>query len=119
MFARHRLKGEKEQLFKEVLRGLDLHHPPCAELNANRMFYAIGALAYNLMIAVKLLCLPEECQGWQLKTLMRQIVRLPAVLVAHARRLIARVEVPTAWLVWWTRWEERWWPAAQAGRPAG
>jgi hypothetical protein len=119
VFARHRLKGEKEQMFKEVLRGLDLHHPPCAELNANRMFYAIGALAYNLMIAVKLLCLPEECQGWQLKTLMRQIVRLPAVLVAHARRLIARVEVPGAWLVWWTRWEDRWWPQAQAGRPAG
>ena len=119
VFGRHRLKGEKEQMFKEVLRGLDLPHPPCAELNANRMFYAIGALAYNLMIALKLLGLPEECQGWQLKTLMRQIVRLPAVLVAQARRLIARVEVPGAWLVWWTRWEERWWPTAQAGRPAG
>lgn len=119
IFVRHRLKGEKEQLFKEVLRGLDLHHPPCAELNANRMFYAIGALAYNLMIAVKLLCLPEECQGWQLKTLMRQMVRLPAVLVAHARRLVARVEVPGAWLMWWTKWEQRWWPQTQGGRPAG
>src|SRR5207249_7447107 len=62
VFGRHRLKGEKEQMFKEVLRGLDLPHPPCAELNANRMFYAIGALAYNLMIALKLLGLPEECQ---------------------------------------------------------
>ncbi|NGO37850.1 hypothetical protein G4L39_00320 [Limisphaera ngatamarikiensis] len=30
VMARHRLKGAKEQLFKEVLRGLDLHHPPCA-----------------------------------------------------------------------------------------
>jgi hypothetical protein len=119
IFARHHLKGEKEQLFKEVLRGLDLHHPPCAELNANRMFYAIGALAYNLMIALKVLRLPEECQGWQLKTLMRQIVRLPAVLVAHARRLVARVEVPAAWLVWWSNWEQRWWPTAQVGRPAG
>jgi hypothetical protein len=26
---RHRLKGEKKQLFGEVLNGLDLHRPPC------------------------------------------------------------------------------------------
>jgi hypothetical protein len=64
VFARHKLKGEKEQLFKEVLNGLDLHHPPCAELNANRMFYAVAALAYNLMAALKLLHLPDACQGW-------------------------------------------------------
>jgi hypothetical protein len=31
VFARHKLKGEKEQLFKEVLHGLDLHHPPSAD----------------------------------------------------------------------------------------
>jgi hypothetical protein len=119
VFARHRLKGEKEQLFKEVLRGLDLHHPPCAELNANRMFYALAALACNLMVAVKRLCLPEECQGWQVKTLLRQVVRLPAALVTHARRWVVRGEVPAAWLVWWKQWEQRWWPAPIAGRPAG
>ena len=67
ILARHRLKGGKEQLFKEVLRGLDLHHPPCESLRANRMFYAIGALAYNLMEAVQLLCLPDECQSWTVR----------------------------------------------------
>lgn len=110
VFARHKLKGEKEHLFKEVLRGLDLHHPPCAELNANGIFYAIAALAYNLLVAVKLLCLPDECQGWQVKTMLRQVVRLPALLVRHARLLVARVEVPAAWLVWWQNWLQRWWP---------
>jgi hypothetical protein len=124
VFARHKLKGEKEQLLKEVLRGLDLHHPPCAELNANGMFYAIAALAYNLLVTVKLLCLPDECQSWQVKTMLRQIVRLPATLVRHARRLVARVEVPASWLGWWEDWRQRWWdqegaaqaqPAASAG----
>lgn len=109
VMARHRLKGGKEQLFKEVLRGLDLHHPPCESLVANRMFYAIGALAYNLMKAVQLLCLPEECQGWTVPTLLRQMVRLPAMLVRHARRLVARVEVAVSWLGWWQAWEKRWW----------
>lgn len=116
VMARHRLKGGKEQLFKEVLRGLDLHHPPCESLVANRMFYAIGALAYNLMKAVQLLCLPDECQGWTVPTLLRQMVRLPAMLVRHARRLVARVEVAVSWLSWWQTWEARWWrqPAAAA-----
>jgi hypothetical protein len=119
ILARHRLKGGKEQLFKEVLRGLDLHHPPCESLTANRMFYALGALAYNVMIGVKLLCLPEECQSWTLPTLLRQLVRLPAVLVQHARVLLARVAVPAAWLAWWENWEQRWWPRALVGRPSG
>lgn len=119
IFARHRLKGEKENQLKEVLRGLDLHHPPCAQLNANRMFYAIAALAYNVLIALKLLHLPDDCQGWQLKTLLRQVLFLPAALVRHARLLIARVQVPAAWLFWWRTVMSRLWPQPQAGRPAG
>lgn len=109
IMARHRLKGGKEQLFKEVLRGLDLHHPPCESLTANRMFYAIAALAYNLMKAVQVLCLPDECQTWTVPTLLKQMVRLPALLVRHARRLVARVEVAASWLNWWHQWQCRWW----------
>jgi hypothetical protein len=116
ILARHRLQGGKEQLFKEVLRGLDLHHPPCESLTANRMFYAIAALAYNLVKAAQILYLPEECQSWTVPTLLRQVVRLPAVLVQHARRLIARVEVAPSWLNWWQAWEARW--RGSAGAPA-
>lgn len=119
IFARHRLKGDKENQLKEVLRGLDLHHPPCAELNANRMFYAIGALAYNILIALKLLHLPDDCQSWQLKTLLRQVVLMPAALVRHARVLIARIQVPAAWLCWWRAVMSRLWPQPTTGRPAG
>lgn len=109
VMARHRLKGAKEQLFKDVLRGLDLHHPPCESLVANRMFYAIAALAYNLIKAVQILCLPDECQGWTVPTLLKQMVRLPALLVRHARVLVARVAVAASWLDWWQKWQARWW----------
>ncbi len=119
ILARHRLKGGKEQLFKEVLRGLDLHHPPGESLTANRMFYAIAALACHLMAAVKVLCLPDACQSWTGPTLLKQMVRLPATRVRHARRLGARVAVAASWLRWWQNWEQRWWPAGGAGRPAG
>jgi hypothetical protein len=41
-FERHRLKGDKERVLSELLNDLDLHHPPCAKLNANRSFYTLA-----------------------------------------------------------------------------
>lgn len=101
VFERHHLKGHKEQLFSEVLTGLDLHHPPCAELIANQMYYAVAALAYNLLVALKLLHLPEERQQCRVKTLLREIMILPGRFVTHARRLVARIYVAPEWLDWW------------------
>lgn len=101
VFERHHLKGHKEQLFSEVLSGLDLHHPPCAELIANQMYYAVAALAYNLLVALKLLHLPDERQQCRLKTLIREIMILPGRFVTHARRVVARIYVAPEWLDWW------------------
>jgi len=117
VFERHHLKGAKEQLFSEVLSGLDLHRPPCSNLRANQVYYLIGALAYNLMVAIKLLDLKDECQGWQLKTLMKKLVFLPGRLGRHARQWVATVLVPGAWLSWWQRWAKRAWPEHDVGRP--
>ncbi|MBK9138744.1 MAG: hypothetical protein IPM17_08285 [Verrucomicrobia bacterium] len=82
------------------------------------MFYALAALAYNLMKAVQLLCLPDACQTWTVPTRLRHMVRLPAMLVRHARRLVARVEVAVSWLGWWWTWEARWWRAGAAAGSA-
>jgi hypothetical protein len=114
---RHHLKGEKEQLFSEVLNGLDLHRPPCSSLQANQVYYLIAALAYNLMIAIKLLDLSDDCQSWRVKTLMKKMVMLPGRLSQRSRQWIARVMVPGAWLCWWQRWMERVWPEHAPGRP--
>jgi hypothetical protein len=117
VFERHHLKGEKEQLFHEVLSGLDLHRPPCLALRANQVYYLIGALAYNLMVAIKLLDLKDDCQGWQLKTLMKKLVFMPGRLGKRSRQWVAKVLVPGAWLSWWQRWAERVWPQHGVGRP--
>ena len=82
------------------------------------MFDAIAALAYILMKAVQLLGLPDACQSWTVPTLRKQMVRLPATLVRHARRLVARVEVAASWLNWWRSWEARWWRAGKGAMPA-
>jgi Transposase DDE domain group 1 len=117
VFERHHLKGDKERMFSEVLNGLDLHRPPCSALRANQVYYLIGALAYNLMVAIKLLDLRDECQGWQLKTLMKKLVFMPGRLGRHARQWVAKVLVPGTWLNWWQRWAQRVWPEHGAGRP--
>jgi len=117
VFERHHLKGEKEQLFREVLSGLDLHRPPCSALMANQVYYLIAALAYDLMVAIKLLDLTDDCQGWRVKTLMKKLVFLPGRLSRQARQWVARVLVPGAWLGWWQRWAQRVWPQYRPGRP--
>jgi hypothetical protein len=114
---RHHLKGEKEQLFSEVLNGLDLHRPPCSALRANQVYYLIAALAYNLMIAIKVLDLSDDCQSWRVKTLMKKMVLLPGRLRQRSRQWIAKVMVPGAWLCWWQRWAQRVWPEYGSGRP--
>jgi hypothetical protein len=115
---RHRLKGGKEQLFDEVLNGLDLHRPPCSALMANQIYYLIAALAYDLMVAIKLMDLKDESQGWRMKTLMKKLVMLPGRLSHRSRQWVARVLVPGAWLNWWQRWQERAWPQTHGvGRP--
>jgi hypothetical protein len=114
---RHHLKGDKEQLFSEVLSGLDLHRPPCSALRANQIYYLVAALAYNLMVAIKLLDLNDDCQGWRIKTLMKKLVMLPGRLSQRSRQWVAKVMVPGAWLGWWQRWSERVWPQTGPGRP--
>lgn len=114
---RHHLKGEKEQLFSEVLNGLDLHRPPCSALRANQVYYLIAALAYDLMVAIKLLDLNDDCQGWRVKTLMKKLVMLPGRLSQRSRQWVARVLVPGVWLCWWQRWAQRVWPTSGPGRP--
>jgi hypothetical protein len=111
-FERHHLKGDKEKLFSEVLSGLDLHHPPCAELLANEIFYTLASIAYNLLIALKLLYLPDARQGWRIKTLLKQIIIMPAHIVKHARTVLARVWVPPRWFDWWRAVFARIWASA-------
>lgn len=114
---RHQLKGCKEQLFSEVLSGFDLHRPPCSALIANQVYYLIAALAYDLVVAIKLLDLGDDCQGWRVKTLMKKLVFLPGRLSMAARQWVIKVLVPGPWLNWWQRWAQRVWPEAGPGRP--
>ena len=117
VFERHRLKGAKEQAFSEVLNGLDLHHPPCMELIANQAFYAIAMLAYNVLISLKVLDLPDDAQSWRIQTLIRHLLTVPVSVSAHARYQVARICIPAGWLRWWRLFVAQWVPKRKPGRP--
>jgi hypothetical protein len=117
VFERHRLKGAKEQGFSEVLSGLNLHHPPCKDLIANQAFYALGMLAHNVLISLRVLDLPDEAQAWRIKTIIRHLLTVPVSVSTHARYTVARICIPAGWLRWWRLFVDQWLPKRKVGRP--
>jgi hypothetical protein len=101
VFEHHRLKGDRERVLSELLRDLDLHHPPCKDLRANRSFYTLASLAYNVLQALKLLHLPAEDQPKRVRTLIRHLLLVPVEIKRHARQMKACLFVPSGWLAWW------------------
>jgi len=59
-----------------------------AALIANQIYHLIAALAYNLMVAIKLLDLSDECQAWRVKTLLKKLVMLPGRLSQRSRQWV-------------------------------
>lgn len=100
---RHKLKGDRERQFSQVLSDMDLHHPPCKSLAANQVFYALGALAHNLFQAIKLLYLPDHEQPIRIRTLLHVLMLIPVTFKRHARQLKAVCCVSSRWLPWWRK----------------
>ena len=98
------LKGDKERGFSELLSDLDLHHPPCQDLQANRMFYALATLAYNALMALKLLHLPESEQPKRVRTLIRHLLLVPVEITRHARQWKACLYLPAGWMACGAGW---------------
>lgn len=115
VFERHRLKGDFERHFSEVLSDLDLHHPPCLALRANRMFYAIASLAHNLLQALRLLRLDDGQQAWRDRTIIRNVLTVPATQIVHANRLKLKVCVPAGLLRWWRLFVQHFIPRRKRG----
>jgi hypothetical protein len=118
VMERHQLKGACEQRFSEVLSDLDLHHPPCEKLLANQAFYAIAMLAYNVLVGLRLLELPDEDQGLRVRSIIRHLLTVPVTVSRHARYVTATICIAAGWMKWWRLFLERWVPKRKPGRPA-
>ena len=118
VFERHHLKGAKEHGFHQLLGHRDLHHPPCLSSEANAFYYGLGALAFNLLMAVKVLLLEDNQQAWSARTLIRFWLTVPVKIGNHARRGSARIFIPKAAMRWWRLFLAEHYPKRKPGRPA-
>lgn len=115
VFEIHRQKGAFENCFSNLLGDLDLHHPPCFREAANAMWFALGALANNLLRAMQALAMPEEEQNARLRSIIRYWVTTPVKVTAHAGRRSARVYVPAGLKRFWADLLAKVWAKRQRG----
>lgn len=100
LVTRHRGKQGQENAQKGPLIDLGLHHPPCRRFAANRAFYTLGQIAQNLLVAVQYLLLPRSARVHGIRTILRDLVRLPGRLVRHSRRWTLRFAKTVLRLDW-------------------
>ena len=108
----------KEHGFHQLLGHMDLHHPPCISNEANAFYYGLGALAFNLLMAVKVLLLDDNQQAWSVRTLIRFWLTVPVKIGNHAHRSRARIFIPKAAMRWWRLFLADHYPKRKPGRPA-
>jgi hypothetical protein len=72
------------------------------DLGGNRLLWSMGGLAYQLMHFLRTVGLPAPLQKSQVKTLRTWLIRMPAKIVRHARRLSVKlIEAdPLAHVLW-------------------
>lgn len=100
LVRRHRGKQGQENAQKGPLIDLDLHHPPCSRLGANQAFYTAAQLAQVLLCAVQYRLLPESARSHGIRTVIRDLVRVPARLVRRGRRWVVRLAKTVLHLQW-------------------
>lgn len=91
-------KQAMENQWKDLLRDLSLHNPPCAKAAVNAVFYSIAALAYNLSVGVRRLGLGEPFATMALWRLRREFFELCAYASHHARTVVMRFLDARDWL---------------------
>ena len=72
------------------------------DLGGNRLLWSMGGLAYELMHFLRTVGLPAPMQKSQVKTLRTWLIRMPAKIVRHARRLSVKLikADPLAHVLW-------------------
>ena len=86
----HRERCNSENHHKELKHGLSLRVLPSGEFAVNAVWFRIGTLAYNLIAALKHLKLDESWRYLTIKTIRFRLLRIPALVVRHARTLWLR-----------------------------
>lgn len=92
-------KQASENQWKELLEDMGLHHPPSSKVQANAVFYATAALAYNLSVGLRRLGLEGSSCRMRLWRLRRELIDMSAEVARHCREAVVHVLDARAHLV--------------------
>jgi len=72
----HRGRGNAERFIGEAKSGIGLRHLPCSQERANRIWFGIGMLTFNLLKLMQQQVLPSGWKGRTIQTLRQKALRL-------------------------------------------
>jgi hypothetical protein len=84
-------RAQIENYLKELKIGIGMEHMPCGEFEANAMYFSIGVLTYNLMIAQKYFVIQEGMQNCTIATLRWKLVQVAAWIAEHSNRVRLKI----------------------------
>jgi hypothetical protein len=87
----HNQRGDAENYNKEIKNGFGMDYAPSRKLAANAVWFEIGKLAYNLVIALKRLLLEPAWWRKTIATLRWELLSIPGKVIRHGRQLYLRV----------------------------
>lgn len=87
----HQGRGNVERFIGEVKCGIGLRHVPCAAEEANRIWFAVGMLTYNVLKLMQREALPAGWRHRTIRTLRRLALRLVGKVTKTARQVTLQV----------------------------
>lgn len=91
--ATYNKRGNMENRIKQLVSDAQAGRLPTSDLDANRIYFYVMACLHNLIELFKYKCLDPTCRKLRLPTLIRTLLRVPAAVVLHARRLYLRLPI--------------------------
>ena len=87
----HRGRGNAERFIGEAKSGVGLRHLPCGQERANRIWFGVGMLTFNLLKLMQQQVLPSGWKGRTIQTLRQKALRLVGKVTKSARQLTLKV----------------------------
>jgi hypothetical protein len=82
-------KQAMENLWKEMLIDLGLHHPPSARAVVNAVFYNLAAVAYNLSVFAREVAFRGQERSMRLWRFRQEVLHLAGRVIQHGRYVTA------------------------------
>jgi len=87
----HNQRSNAENYNKELKHGFGMAYAPSQRIGANRVYFEIGVLAYNLIIAFKRLLLNPAWHRKTIATLRWELLLIGGKVVRTGRRLLLKI----------------------------